>query len=446
MLSHDDVEFFCRVGKGTPVGEVYRRYWTPGLPAADLPYPGSPPVEFRLLGEDLVAFRDKEGNVGVLDRYCSHRGASLGVAAVEDCGLRCIYHGWLFAADGKIVETPNMPATSKFKDINKQGSYPAREAGGLIWIYMGPAGEEPPFPNYHFFDQPAESINVRETIINVNYLQVQEGSIDSSHVGVLHRPIDRPDPEPVPEVAGASGVVRFGGWVWETPPDGSATDNSPSLDLAPVFEVEDTDFGFQYAAIRNSIYGEDRRYVRVTAFVFPYIGYIPPRSSPAITVPVDDYTTASFSVSLPNFDPEGKLNPVLYGSTERPPLPPRGQRQLVVPPQDRQAMEEGRSFAGWVGVGLQDAAVHNSMGKMYDRHNEHLVSPADAAVVRFRHILRDEWRRIDSGQRVRYAFPTVPTEGIKAGSGIVPASQHWHELVPGNLEAEGAPAGSTQPA
>ncbi len=98
-------------------------------------------------------------------------------------------------------------------------------------------------------------------------------------------------------------------------------------------------------------------------------------------------------------------------------------------------MEEGRSFAGWVGVGLQDAAVHNSMGRMYDRHNEHLVSPADAAVVRFRHILRDEWRRIEAGQPVRYAFPTVPTEGITAGSGIVPVDHHWHELVPGNRES-----------
>ncbi|MCL2395091.1 MAG: Rieske 2Fe-2S domain-containing protein, partial [Acidimicrobiaceae bacterium] len=129
MLSNDDLEFFCRVGKGTPVGEVYRRYWTPALPAADLGGPGGPPVEFRILGEDLVAFKDKSGKVGALDRYCSHRGASLGIAAIEDCGLRCIYHGWVFDTDGRIVETPNMPATSKFKDINRQGSYPAREAG-----------------------------------------------------------------------------------------------------------------------------------------------------------------------------------------------------------------------------------------------------------------------------------------------------------------------------
>ena len=441
MLSHEDLEFFSRVGKGTPVGEVLRRYWTPALPAADLPRPGCPPVEFRILGEDLVAFRDKTGKVGVLDRYCSHRGASLGIAAVEDCGLRCIYHGWLFDTEGTIVETPNMPATSKFKDINRQGSYPAREAGGLIWVYIGPPEEEPPFPNYHFMDQPGESINVREWHIPVNWLQVHEGQIDSSHVSVLHRAIDRPDPQPVPEVAAATGVVKFGGWQWETPPDGSPTDNSPSFDRAPVFEVEDTDFGFHYAALRSSLYGDDRKYVRVTALVFPYMAYIPPRGGPATTVPIDDYNTVTFSVSLPSFDPEGRMNPVLFGTAEAPPTPPRSERTLVVPPQDRQAMDEGRSFSGWWGVPMQDAAVHYSMGKIYDRHNEHLVSPADAAVVRFRHILRDEARRVARGERVRYAFGTLPTETIEAGSGIVPDGHAWHELVPGNrAPSEPAPA------
>jgi hypothetical protein len=205
--------------------------------------------------------------------------------------------------------------------------------------------------------------------------------------------------------------------------------------------VEDTDFGFQYAALRTSVYGEDRKYVRVTALVFPYIAYIPPRGTPATTVPVDDYNTVTFSVSLPNFDPEGRMNRVLYGSDERPAVPPRSERTLRVPPQDRQAMDEGRSFSGWYGVPMQDAAVHYSMGPRYDRHNEHLVSPADAAVVRFRHILRDEARRVARGERVRYAFGTVPTEDIAAGSGIVPDGHHWHELVAGNLaEAQPAPA------
>jgi phthalate 4,5-dioxygenase len=425
MLSHDDVEFFCRVGKGTPTGEVYRRYWTPAMPAADLPRPNCPPVEFRVLGEDLVAFRDSDGKVGVLDRYCSHRGASLGIAAVEDCGLRCIYHGWLFATDGKIVETPNMPATSKFKDINKQGSYPAREAGGFIWVYMGPPEDEPPFPHYYWFDIPDDQIIVRESRMPVNYLQIQEGSIDSSHVGVLHHDMHAKAPEPDPQVANTPGIVRYSGWYNEVSLDGGPLDNVPSVDFAPVFDVENTDFGFQYAATRKSIYGDDRRYVRVTAFIFPYIGYIPPSASPVITVPIDDYTTASFSAwSKQRYANGGRM----FGE-----LPLPDQRMRVIPPQDRQAMEEGRSFTGWVGVGLQDAGVHRSMGPMYDRHNEHLVSPADSAVVRFRHVLRDEARRLAAGERVKFAFSSHPTELITAASGIIPENEHWNVLVPTNV-------------
>jgi phthalate 4,5-dioxygenase len=433
MLSKEDVDFFCRVGKGTPVGEIYRRYWTPAMPAADLPYPGSPPVEFRLLGEDLVAFRDKEGNVGVLDRYCSHRGASLGVAAVEDCGLRCIYHGWLFGTDGKMIETPNMPATSKFKDINKQGSYPAREAGGLIWVYMGPAEDEPPFPHYNWFDTSGDQLFVMETHMPVNYLQIQEGSIDSSHIGVLHHKMNAVAPEQDPRVAAMPGVVRFGGWDGEVPADGSPTDNIPSVDFAPVFDVENTEFGFHYAASRNSIYDDGRGYVRVTAFVFPYFGYIPPSSTPAITVPIDDFTTASYSVYNAADDPTGSLNKRRFGAAGFPKPVPRDQRMRVVPPQDRAGMEAGTTFAGWEGVGLQDAAVHRSMGPMYDRHNEHLVSPADAAVVRFRHILRDEARRLANGERVKYAWSTLPTEQITSASGLVPPGEPWNVLVPGNL-------------
>lgn len=426
MLSREDVDLFCRVGKGTPTGEVYRRYWTPALLSEDLPRPGCPPVEFRILGEDLVAFRDREGKVGVLDRYCSHRGASLGVAAVEDCGLRCIYHGWAFDTEGTILETPNMPATSKFKDINRQGSYPAREGGGFVWVYMGPPEDEPPFTHYFWFDLPADQLAARESQMAVNYLQIQEGSIDSSHVGVLHHDMHAKAPEPDDVVANTPGVVRYSGWYNEVSLDGGPLDNVPSTDFAPVFDVENTDFGFHYAASRKTIYGEDRRYVRVTAFVFPYIGYIPPSATPVITVPIDDYHTASFSAwdKRRYVDGGGRM----FGS-----LPARDQRMRVIPPQDRQAMEEGRSFSGWYGIGLQDAGVHQSMGRMYDRHNEHLVSPADAAVVRFRHLLRDEARRVAAGERVKFAFSTHPTNLVTAASGVIPTGEHWNVLVPTNL-------------
>lgn len=434
MLGREDVELFCRVGKGTPVGEVFRRHWTPALPASDIARPGGAPVRVSLLGEQLVAFRDSAGQIGVLDEFCSHRGASLALGRNEECGLRCIYHGWKFAVDGSIQETPNMPADSHFKDLNFQLSYPAREAGGVVWVYMGPREEEPPFPHYRWFDVPAEELYVVETVVGCNYLQVLEGAIDSSHVGVLHHGMHMNPPERDERVAAMDGVVRFGGWRGETPRDGSPTDNVPSEDMAPRFEVESTPFGFHYAAIRDSIYGADKRYVRVTALAFPYVAYIPPANSYPITVPLDDVTTAILSVYVTENDPEGALNESRVSRRGFQVLPPRSERRASLPPQDRDAMEAGTSFSGYAGIQNQDIAVQTSMGPMFDRHNEHLVSPADAAVVRYRHLLREEARRVAAGERARFAHADFPTAQIEAGSGIVPDGVPWRELVPGNLD------------
>jgi phthalate 4,5-dioxygenase len=433
MLTHDEVETFCRVGQGTPAGEVFRRYWTPMLPASDLSDPGGPPVPFKVLGEDLVAFRTKDGIVGVLDRYCSHRGASLGIAAVDDCGLRCIYHGWLFATDGRIVETPNMPATSKFKDINRQGSYPVREAGGIIWAYLGPPEKEPLFPEYFWFHENPEDVSITDFTMGCNYLQVQEGSIDSSHLSILHMGMNMKRAEPEAAIAASNGIVPFEGWPGETMKPGSYIDNIPSEDMAPRFEVQGTDFGFQYAAIRDSIYGPDRLYVRITTVIFPYMAYIPPKNTAVITVPLDDYTTAFMGVHVAQSDPEARPAP---GAVQRGPKArtgsTRAERHVEMPVQDRQAMAEGRSFSGYAGGRLEDIAVQVSMGPMFDRHNEHLVSPADAGIVRYRHLLRDEIRRVAEGKDARFTAPSIDTAKVEAGSGILPPGVPWAELVPGN--------------
>lgn len=434
MLTRDEVDFFCAVGRGTPVGEVFRRYWTPALPASDLPRPGCPPVRLTLLGEQLVAFRDRAGRVGILDEFCCHRGSSLSIGRVEECGLRCIYHGWLFDTDGRIVETPNMPADSRFKDLNRQLSYPAREAGGLIWTYMGPSQDQPPFPEYYWFGTPAEQVYVNETVMDCNWLQVFEGAIDSSHVGVLHHGMHSEPSLPDDRVADMAGVVRFGGWRGEHPVDGSPTDNVPTDDMAPRFDVETTDFGFQYAAIRDSVYGPDRKYVRVTAVVFPAIAYIPPSSTAVIEVPVDDVTTAQIGIVVTDADPDGLLNQSRIRQGGYPALPPsRSERRVPLPPQDRVAMEQGRSFTGWAGIQMQDRAVQQSMGRRSDRHNEHPVAPADAAIVRYRHLLRQEAERVAAGGRGRFADSGAEAAHVRSGSGIVPEGADWHELVAGNL-------------
>ena len=147
MLTAEENEVLCRVGPGTPMGTVLRRYWTPAFQLGDLPAPDCPPVRVTILGENFVAFRDTAGRLGFLDELCSHRGASLALGRVEDCGIRCLYHGWKYAVDGTIMETPNLAAPT-FRERVKHGAYPVREAGGLAWVYLGPPGTEPPFPAF----------------------------------------------------------------------------------------------------------------------------------------------------------------------------------------------------------------------------------------------------------------------------------------------------------
>ena len=138
MLSKADNELLTQVGSGTPMGEVFRRFWLPALLSTELSQPDCPPLRFRLLGEDLVAFRDTNGRVGIIDSACPHRRASLFFGRNEECGLRCVYHGWKFDVDGNCVDMPSEPAESNFKDKVKIKAYPAKEFGGCVWLYMGP--------------------------------------------------------------------------------------------------------------------------------------------------------------------------------------------------------------------------------------------------------------------------------------------------------------------
>src|SRR5713101_1718186 len=147
MLTHEENELITRIGAGTPMGNTVRRYWVPALLASELPEPDCPPVRVKLLGEDLVAFRDTEGRVGLLDEFCPHRRASLFFGRNEECGLRCVYHGWKFDVSGRCVDMMNEPEELTFKHKIRQPSYPTVEMGGLIWAYMGPRRSSRPCRN-----------------------------------------------------------------------------------------------------------------------------------------------------------------------------------------------------------------------------------------------------------------------------------------------------------
>ncbi len=148
MLSKEDNELLTRTGQGTPMGELFRRFWLPALLPSELPAPDCDPIRLRILGEDLIAFRDTNSNVGFLANNCPHRGASLFFGRNEESGLRCVYHGWKFDVSGTCVDMPNEPAESDFRTKVTARAYPATEYAGLVWIYMGPAERKPPLPLY----------------------------------------------------------------------------------------------------------------------------------------------------------------------------------------------------------------------------------------------------------------------------------------------------------
>ena len=224
MLTNADNELMCRVGPGTPMGEVLREYWLPVFCPSELEADG-PPLRTRLLGEDLVAFKDSEGRIACIQNACPHRGASLFFGRNEEAGLRCVYHGWKFDAGGQCVDMPSEPAESNFKSKIKATAYPARERGGMVWVYMGRQDPPPPLPDFEWCLVPEDQRRIQwKAVRECNWAQALEGDLDSSHIGFLHARLDRAS---VMEMAGLR------------------TDNAPILD------VGETPIGVMYGARRS---------------------------------------------------------------------------------------------------------------------------------------------------------------------------------------------------
>ena len=221
MLSEAENERLTRVGAGTPMGNVMRRYWLPALLSEELPEPDGAPVRVRLLGEDLVAFRDTSGNVGLVDAFCPHRRAPMFFGRNEECGLRCVYHGWKFDRNGTCVDMPSEPPDSLFKDEGPLTAYPTWEGGGMVWTYMGPPELQPPAPDYELVRAPETHRFVSKTFEDANWLQALEGGLDTSHSSFAHN-----------MNVGDKTYLR-------------------NRDTAPRLEVERTDYGYRYAGIRS---------------------------------------------------------------------------------------------------------------------------------------------------------------------------------------------------
>src|SRR5947208_615519 len=225
MLTAEETELLTRVGPGTPMGELLRRYWLPACLSEEIAEPDGDPVRVRLLGEDLVAYRDSGGRVGLVQELCAHRGASLFLGRNEEGGLRCLYHGWKSDVEGRILDTPCEPAGSTFKDRVHQPAYPVREAGDVIWTYMGPTEKMPEFPHFEWMLAEPEHRSIAKVRAECNYVQSLEGTLDYAHAMVLH-----------------SGWAIMGTWQFDEW-------HRPTRDTAPNHEFEDTPWGFRYAAV-----------------------------------------------------------------------------------------------------------------------------------------------------------------------------------------------------
>ncbi|SRR5712691_1052114 len=422
MLSREDNELITQVGPGTAMGETMRRYWMPALLSEELPEPDCPPVRLGLLGEQLVAFRDTNGRVGLLGQHCPHRGASLFFGRNEECGLRCVYHGWKYDVDGNCVDMPNEPPESNFKQKVRHTAYPCEERGGVIWAYTGPAEKRPPLVNLEWMRLPAGHSFISKSYEDCNYLQALEGGVDTSHSSFLHR---RKEEVTAP---------------WRR------TETWRKRSTAPKLEVLTTDYGFTYAGIRN-LPDDSQNYVRVYHFVMPfyqlraYEGYV--EGQPVIQghmwVPIDDQRTWVYNwiyhrngsalseeeVLLEERETGRSPEDMLPGSR----LKANRSNDYFI---DREAQRTS-SFTGIPGVNTQDIAVQESMGPIYDRTQEHLGT-SDLAVITTRRLLLDAARAVQKGQDP-LGWDGGCSDRVRPAEGLLPASVPWHDAISADLVA-----------
>jgi phthalate 4,5-dioxygenase oxygenase subunit len=395
MLTAEDNALVTKVGAGTPMGETLRRYWLPALLARELPEPDCAPVRLRVLGENLVGFRDTNGDIGILDENCPHRLASLFLGRNEESGLRCVYHGWKFDVNGNCVDQMNEPIG--FEDKIKVKAYQTFEAGDVIWVYMGPADKTPPTPSFEYTQVPETHRGVTKVWQESNWLQALEGGIDSSHAPILHRQIR--------EGASSAGIQLSTPFV-----QGGA----------PIIEVDVTDYGYRYSGVRPL--GEKEQYVRGYHFAMPFTQLRPSQigraGAPDRTivaghhwVPIDDdncmvwnwtYSYGEKGLSEKERTMEGTANGWPNVDPDNQYRAKGNIRNNWLIDRDIQRTD---TFTGIDGINAQDRGVQESMGSVVDRTREHL-GPADTAIIATRKLLIEAVRDVAEGGSPRGAHTT----------------------------------------
>ncbi len=408
MLSKENNERITQVGRGTPMGEMLRELWTPAVRSARLEADGAP-QRFRLLGEDLVAFRATDGRVGILAEACPHRCSSMALARNEGNGLRCIFHGWKIDVSGKVVDVPTEQADRQAAFAAKVPvtHYPAQEAGGIVWVYMGKRKTPPKFYNFEFHAPPAEAI-VRCAIVKGNWLQGVEGQLDSAHLNFLH----------------STSIPK-------TPR--STTTNLVGVDSAPTFEFIEKPYGFREAAIRKLPDGS--RYARIREVVAPYYSFIPgPHGQPrlvVVIVPIDDETSAHWYYYMSPFGPvpEWYAKSTTYDGTAPDDDDFAKDRGNVdnMWNQNREAMKNGHFSGIMKNFVYEDFIIEESMGPIMDRSQEYLGT-SDLVIIRFRQFLLNALKEHEAGKLPFGIDQNIDYSAIRSLAHRYPGDVDWKSL------------------
>jgi phenylpropionate dioxygenase-like ring-hydroxylating dioxygenase large terminal subunit len=412
MLSKEQNALITRTGPGTPGGALLRRYWQPVALAEELP-PGGAPLPVRILSEDLVLFRDEQGQPGLLGLHCPHRGADLSYGRLEDGGLRCLYHGWLFDVTGQCREQPGEPQGSTFHERVRHTAYPCQEAGDLILAYLGP-GEPPLLPDYEFLAVPTAQRCTTKVLQECNYLQANEGNIDPQHLSFLHRQFDQSTWEANRLGRGATG------------PQSSMT--FFGRDVAPTIEVEETEFGVRIYSVRKI--DDEQNYVRISSFIMPNLAVFPGSTgvdgfSVHWHVPVDDVTHWKYLV---NFRRSAPMDKDAFKRQMAPAIGPgyrmpRNQANRYL--QDREEMTT-RTFSGMgAAFHVHDAFATETQGPIQDRAQEHLGT-TDRAIILARQMLLRGVRDVEEGRDPPHVQRVAGRPEIIVRTEAVSSARDWH--------------------
>jgi phthalate 4,5-dioxygenase len=411
VLSVADNEVLTRTGRGTPMGELFRRFWIPALLSTELPEQGGPPVKVALLGEKLVAFRGKEGQVGLMEARCPHRHANLYFGRNEEDGIRCVYHGWKFALDGQCLEMPAEPEDSNYKERVKAVAYATHEAGGIIWAYMGPEELKPDFPELPFTQLPEEHYHASKRLQLCNYFQNLEGELDTAHVQFLHRDLD--------------GSFERQGLQLMT------------QSKNPEYTIAETPVGMLAIAQREMPEGEN--YWRITPYLMPSFTMVPTAVGDRVTftaaIPRDDESMWGFTVTwrserpMDNADREYDLSGLgLHVNVDPETFLPLGNMHNNYNI-DRET-QKTVNFTGIMGTRNQDLPVQEDQdGPICQRQDEHLGT-TDRAIVAARRLILRTAKALAKGEE-----PAQPHNardfGIRSlavrAPGDVPWSQVWED-------------------